>query len=469
MIVSLLMTIFAAPAVAENRVQVAQIPNGVDTCADFSVQVRTPGGTWQPVGCYAFRVDEVKDAKHNVRRVSVAKFAFQGAVEVAVTSQSEDIDSYKIRPQSYGISAKQDGRTLTFTLDRPRYLSVEINGKIFGNLHIFADSIIARPKVKRRDLIYFGPGVHYLGDGNDSLAIPSGKTVIIDDGAVVRGWLSVYKSHDVKIIGHGIVMPNHHEGIMVRYSDNVVVDGPLTTQIPVGSSRNVSISNAKAISWYGWGDGMNIFASEHINYRHVFCRTSDDCSTIYCTRKDYHGGCRDISVRDAVYWADVAHPIMIGLHSETDEQETIEDVTYSNIDILDQAENQIDYQGCIAINNGDDITVRNVLFDNIRIESLRRGMLLNFRVCYNRKYCRAPGRGIENITLRDISYNGTPPNMSIIAGYDDRRKIKNIRFENLTINGTRITDDMPGKPKWYKTADMANFFVGEHVENITFK
>jgi hypothetical protein len=26
---------------------------------------------------------------------------------------------------------------------------------------------------------------------------------------------------------------------------------------------------------------------------------------------------------------------------------------------------------------------------------------------------------------------------------------------------------MPGKPTWYKTADMARFFVGEHVENIS--
>jgi hypothetical protein len=28
---------------------------------------------------------------------------------------------------------------------------------------------------------------------------------------------------------------------------------------------------------------------------------------------------------------------------------------------------------------------------------------------------------------------------------------------------------MPGKPKWYKTADMANIFVGEHVEGIEFR
>ena len=41
-------------------------------------------------------------------------------------------------------------------------------------------------------------------------------------------------------------------------------------------------------------------------------------------------------------------------------------------------------------------------------------------------------------------------------------------FNNLVINGTLITDTMPGKPAWYKTADMASIFVGEHVSGITF-
>ena len=58
--------------------------------------------------------------------------------------------------------------------------------------------------------------------------------------------------------------------------------------------------------------------------------------------------------------------------------------------------------------------------------------------------------------------------MGIIAGYDQSRMVKNIHFENFSINGKVISDDMPGKPKWYKTADMANIYVNDHVENISF-
>lgn len=46
--------------------------------------------------------------------------------------------------------------------------------------------------------------------------------------------------------------------------------------------------------------------------------------------------------------------------------------------------------------------------------------------------------------------------------------MKNIRFENLSINGELIYDEMPDKPKWYKTADMACFYIGPHAKGITF-
>ena len=452
---------------AADRLVTAKAPLGIELKHDFEVKARTPNGEWKSIDTYAFKVDRVADAKHNVEITSVAKFEFDGKVEVQVKSIAQNIRSFKVRPDSYGIKAKQEGNTLTFSFDRPRYISVEINGNIYQNLQLFADNILEKPKVKKKkDLMYFGPGVHDFK--GDSIHIPSGKTVFIDNGAVIKGWLSTYGSRDVKILGHGIVMPGHHEGIMVRYSKNVLIDGPLTTQLPVGGSDSITVKNVKVMSWYGWGDGFNIFASDNIHQEHLFARTSDDCSTIYCTRKNYHGGCRNITIKDFVMWADVAHPIMIGLHSETPEDELIDNVLYDGIEILEHAENQIDYQGCIGINNGDNIMVKNVTFQNFNIDNIRRGMLFNIRVCYNKKYCSAPGRGIQNITLRNIAYRGSAPNMGIIAGYDQSRMVKNVRFENLTINGKLISDDMPGKPRWYKTADMANIYVNDHVEGLTF-
>ncbi|KAA6340752.1 hypothetical protein EZS27_011394, partial [termite gut metagenome] len=200
----------------------------------------------------------------------------------------------------------------------------------------------------------------------------------------------------------------------------------------------------------------------------VFCRNSDDCTTVYGTRKGFKGGCKNITMQNSTLWADVAHPIFIGIHGDVENPEILENLNYINIDILDQKEKQIDYQGCLAINAGDNNLIRKVRFENIRIEDFREGQLLNLRIFYNIKYCKAPGRGIEDILFKDISYSGNNAEISIITGYNEERKIKDIRFENLSINGQIISDNMPGKPGWYKAADIARFFVGEHVENIQF-
>ena len=139
-----------------------------------------------------------------------------------------------------------------------------------------------------------------------------------------------------------------------------------------------------------------------------------------------------------------------------------------NIDILDHKEKQLDYQGCMAINAGDNNLIRDVRFEDIRVENFREGQLLNLRIFYNKKYCAAPGRGIENVLFKDITYNGDRANLSIIEGYNEERTIRNIRFENLRINGQLITDTMPGKPRWYQTGDMARIYVGPHVEGVEF-
>ena len=57
-------------------------PQGVEMKQDFSVKVRLTGGEWKDVDTYAVKVDEVKNAKHNVRKASLAYFDFNGEVEV---------------------------------------------------------------------------------------------------------------------------------------------------------------------------------------------------------------------------------------------------------------------------------------------------------------------------------------------------------------------------------------------------
>lgn len=458
--------------------------DGVLTNNDFTINVREGNGAWLPVVSYPVKVDEVRNADHKTSVASMAYFDFDGRVEVEVISNGAPVETARVRPLSYNIKPMVSGDTLRFTLDRPRNISVEVNGDIFHNLHLFANPLDThRPtekeikkakKNKNSVLLYYGLGIHRLP--GDTLRVASGTTVYVDGGARVYGQFIADGVEDVHFYGRGEIHPEGRgEGIYIKRSRNVDAEGVIVTQIPVGQSDSVDIDNVKSISYYGWGDGMNVFASNNVHYNNVFCRNSDDCSTVYATRKGFVGGCDNILMENSTLWADVAHPIMIGLHGSAKElgvdapADTIRNVTYRNIDILDHQEAQIDYQGCFGISCGDNNIVRDIVFDNIRVEDFRQGQLVNIRIFFNKKYCAAPGGEVSDILFKDISYNGKNSEISIIAGYDDSRTVNNITFENLRINGKHIYDDMPGKPKWYKTGDFARIFIGEHVNNVIFK
>ncbi|MCD8043733.1 MAG: glycosyl hydrolase family 28 protein [Tannerellaceae bacterium] len=455
-------------ASAKNELQTWKAPAGAALNNDFTVRVRIPGKEFEETPSYLVKVDEVRGVKHHEENASMSYFNFAGEVEVSVTFNHGPVESARVRPLSLGIEPVINGNTLTFKLDRSCNVSVEVNDDIFHNLHLFANPIEEYiPTMDDRDLIYFGPGIHEIENGE--FKVPAGKTVYLAGGSILKGRLHIEGVENVKIFGRGMICHTVKQGIKISNSKNVLVEGVFATQCSTGGSEHVTIRNVKSISYYGWGDGMNVFASNNVLHDGVFCRNSDDCTTVYGTRLGYEGGCSNITMQNSVLWADVAHPIFIGIHGDTENPEILENLNYINIDILDHKEAQIDYQGCLAINAGDNNLIRDVRFENIRIENFRQGQLINLRIFYNEKYCKAPGRGIENVLFKDITYTGDNSEISMIAGYNEERKIKNIRFENLRINGLVITDDMPDKPKWYKTADMARFFIGEHVEGISFQ
>jgi len=429
----------------------------------------------------------------------MASFDFTGTVEVSITYTKGAIQSARVRPLSYGMTPLVKGNTIVFSLQQPRNLSVEVNGDIFHNLQLFANSIeTTRLDPNDPNVIYYGPGVHRVG----RVSIPSGKTVYLAGGSLVEGALLVSNAENIRILGRGILSQpggpvpsstarpsqarprgavppvggrgsSRRDAVLIEFSKNVEVDGiiivPTSYAVLVGQSQNVTIRNIKSFSAGGNNDGIDVFSSSDVVIDGVFMRNSDDNIAIYGHRWNYYGDIRHVTVRNSTLWADVAHPILVGTHGDSDHPDTLEDIKFLNIDILDQREPQLDYQGCMSLNAGDGNHIRNVRFENIRVEDFREGQLFNLRIFFNKKYNTSPGKGIEDVLFKDVTYNGTRANPSIVAGYDDSRVVRNIVFENLKINGRVISDDMPGKPGYYKTGDMAGIFVGDHVEGIVFR
>ncbi|MFA5046248.1 MAG: glycosyl hydrolase family 28 protein [Paludibacter sp.] len=432
---------------------------------DFTAKVRIPGGEWKDLYEYEVMVDA-----HKVQKSSMVTFDFEGTVEVAVISNCQKIKSVLIRPLSYNIPYKIKGDTITFLLSRPADISVEINGDIFHNLQIFTnDPVTNKPNPKDPNVVYLGPGLHKI----DTLFMQSGKSLYLAGGAVLEGKIVCNKVNNVRIFGRGILY-HGQRGIEITNSSNITVENlifinPTHYTIFGGQSTNLNIKKIRSFSAKGWADGIDLMSCSDVMIDSVFLRTSDDCIALYGHRWDYYGDSRNIIVQNSTLWADVAHPILIGTHGnpEPGKAGMLENMTFRNIDILNQDEQQIDYQGCMAINVSDENLARNIRFEDIRVEDFEMGQLFNLRVTYNKKYASAPGRGIKNIYFKDITYNGKNANISIIEGYSKDRSIDNIVFENLIINGKEISPRM-NKPGYMKYSDFAKIYEGLYVSGIQY-
>lgn len=464
-----------------HQVFVSSAPHGAPLKSDYDVYLQPRGSqTWIKVDTYMAKVNALdslnKLTGHSVSEISYCFFDFTGNVTVKVVTKNRKYRNARIRPDYRGtIANMMNDSTLQFLLFQPENLSIEFDGDIRHNLLLFTSSpgksvAEARKDARKqkRNFIYYKPGYYEV----DTIRCKSNTTYYLENGAYINGTFAMDHVENVSILGRGVARPiKGYEGAHIYRSKNVLIDGLIVNTCPIGESRDVTLSNVKSISHVQWGDGLNIFGGcTNIRYHRIFCRNSDDCHTVYATRKGFKGGVKNVTMTNAILWADVAHPIHIGLHSSGQHTDSIESLTYRNIDILGQAENQIEYQGCLAINCGDNNIVKNVTFDNIRIENIVNGSLFHLKVCYNDKYGLAPGGGISDIFFRCIRYYGLPaPRMSVITGYAPDRMIKNVSFEDIRLNGKRIADDMIDKPKWYHTTDYLPCYVGPYVDGLHFK
>ena len=471
---------FRVPGVKEgaklHQVFTYNAPQGAPLKHDYDVFVQPRGKEeWTKIDTYMAKVNAPQqDGTHKQSEISYCFFDFTGDVFVKVVCKNKKFSKARIRPDYRGTIAQvQNDSTVRFLLFQPENVSVEFDGDITNNLLVFTSKPgITMEKAKneakreKRNFVYYAPGLYT----EETISIPSNTTVYLAGGSYFTGTFAIEDAENVSILGRGVArLQRGYEGCHVYRSRNVLVDGLIVNTCPVGESDGVTLHDVRSISHPQWGDGLNVFASKNVLYDRVFCRNSDDCTTAYATRKGFSGSVSNVRMTNSTLWADVAHPIFIGLHGNHEAADSIVGLQYDNIDIICQAEPQVDYQGCLAINCGDNNLVKNVTFDNIRIEQIRQGCILQVKVGWNQKYCKAAGRGVENVLFRNIRYYGQQPNLSIITGYDEQHQVKNVTFEGLKINGKPVYDDMPGKPKWYATADFVPMFVGSHVENLRFK
>lgn len=455
----------------ENKLMISPVPQGVEQDERMKVWVRQPGGEWQALSLYAAWID-----MHDVRQCAVGIFDFTGTVEVRIRPPVSWIHSAVVRPLSLGIVPECDGRELHFTLNRPADMMIEVNGERFHCLHLFAGTPMAVPteacirlkggegristtpvqELKARlaampagRTIVFGPGLHMVEEY--IFPVPSDTHIHLEAGAVVVGAFVVENAQNVRIDGHGVILQRSFHrfsginGIRISHSRHVTIEGvtfinPPHYTVHLGGSEDVTIRGIRSFSCEGWSDGVDMMSCRRVHVDGCFLRTSDDCIAIYGRRWAYNGDTTDVLVENCTLWADVAHPTVIGTHGDYERDgNTIERITFRNLDVLEHHEYQPGYLGCMAINPGDKNTVRDVLYEDIRVEHIEHGKLIDVQVKFNPDYNPAPGKRIENITFRNVRCDCIPPVDSVIAGYDEQHRVCGVHLENVTAGGAAAT------------------------------
>ncbi|WP_261304196.1 discoidin domain-containing protein [Paenibacillus andongensis] len=449
---------FPATVQAATTLQTYPAPTGVALNNTFTVQVRANGGAWQNVDAYDVMV-QYNSASH----ASFAYFDTNGPVDVQVTYNGT-LTSAAVNPASKGITPAINGNTMTFTIPGPTKLSVEVNGDVAHNLHLFANPIDPNPPSPTDpNVIYVGPGYY-----NQDYRVPSGKTLYLAGGAVVHGAIYMDSTTNAKLMGRGVIDRPVARAISLDNATGAVVDGIIVKDygdgnnggcfMNIGNSSNISINNAKGFGTARWSDGIDVFTSTNVTINDTFIRSGDDSIAVYGPRPNgghvYNGDLQNVNVTGSILWPDKAHSINIGFHGDPTLPgggANLDSISFKDIDILtyDPADAGFSLPINIAVANGNMLT--NVYFENIRIQDSVVHKIVDISVGTGDMPGGVMGRGINNVYFKNVSYTGTNSTSSPISG------AQNVTFENLKVNGTTIT-----------SASAGNFSIGGNTSNIRF-
>ena len=394
---------------------------------------------------FKVKVNDKESFVYDNRVAAYTIFEISGEtnVEVEFFGKIYDVD---IRPKNLNIVPRVADGKVIFTLSKPCNLSVEINKNLKRPLFVFANPPEKDKPVKGDPRVHYFEGgkVHHTG----RITLKSNDIVYIESGAVVKGSLFLDSIQNVHIYGHGILdgacvyEKGQERMIEINRCENIMVEGILINDskhwtAPCNKSKNITYRNLKVVSGNDWDDGIDIVSSQHVLVDGCFIRTKDDCIAVkagvtYYTDFFNQLPTKDVQVINSVLWnAEWGNGLEIGFETRAD---TIQDIVFRNIDLI-HVEGP---EGTFTIHNGDRAVVRNVLYENIRVED-SRGILVDFKILDSR-YSKDKKKGqIKDITFRNISVDADIPIPSLFLGFNESHSIENVVFDNFKVNGRKIT------------------------------
>lgn len=417
---------------------------------DYEVEINTDG-YWRPLEVFGALTSasdfinanyiDTEGKSRFVMGFSMFTHDFETNVKVRVKRIGKPYTKVDVRPHAYGIKPKKiDSNTVEFTLTSPsQKVSVEFDDDRQSNFFLFPDLPTSRPE--GYEVIYYGPGNHYLGE----LTLSSNQALYLDKGAIIFADIRAKDAENISISGYGIICGSRQTHALnkrkrlfefvncrnVILKDVVVRDSPSWTTY-FSECDGVHVDNVKHMTWMINSDGFDFCNTRNVVMENCFLRNYDDNVSLKAFAKG--SDTYNITVKDCVMWADCAHNFLVG--PETPGRK-IYNVKFLDSIILESREDRDPWRGAMAVMISDEGTFEDVYIENIKVEDIRGGALMSFDYgVYNTR-----GLAAKNIHVKNITYNGPRVPKSIIKGRDENHQIDNISIENVVINGVKVNKD----------------------------
>ena len=480
-------------------------PSGAYVSEDFTVTVNgytvdlysTPNGT-----------AHIGQPPHELfESNSFGYFDFSGGPVTIKVTTSDALGVYRILPESYKIKSDSAGRTITFTVSEPKNLTFVFDGnyskgkvlQLFMNnkqtddprtingtkIVLLKTSMKSAPVTDQPVVFVAEPG--YYNFGKNIFMLKSNQSLYIAGGAVLDAFVAANKVSNVKIYGRGIIcqstaIGSNNDGIFFLDSENITIKDIIENKrvTPWSShmkrTTNVKVSNYRVVSPMSYSsDGLNFSNCKDVLVENSYFRTGDDCISLKGQPKvgmaQYFTGNpmdekpqENITIKNCQFWSNNNNAVVVGEESVTPYMKNIKIL---DCDVL-YCESVQDKMGAISIISMQGGLMTDILFENIRIGPCGYVILITYeKDIYGVNDYGKPtiGNGnIKNVTFKNITQTGRTAIGQFgnttdvrVRGWDETRNVENVVFDNVSINGKKLT------------SGSSNYRNDGFTKNITFK
>ena len=407
-------------------------PPGLKTSPDFTITADSEQVWVERIGSRQLTFDYSLYGTREMEDLNVANFSCSGPINIVIKA-NVNITSYKIRPKSRSIKATVNGSELTFTIDGPQKLYIEIND--LPHLAIFANPLEATPH-RRGDpgVIYYGPGEHNPG----RIDLVSNMTIYIAGGAILNADIYGMNIRNVNIEGRGIIQGK----IEITKASNLNISGVFIRNTTgwtntLTNCHNCSYRNVKVFSYEAIYsvDGINPVSCTNFTIDDCFIRCRDDCVAIKSGDPKLRVDSVFVTNCVMVGWA-CSDGVTIGYELNGG---PVENIYVKNCDILyARGDGRTQGHSAFSIVCDGPAMVQNINFEDIRVENDVEFKNLEFIVTDGTLYGTDPPGHIKGVKLKNIQWENIVKPF-VIKGYSPDNLVEDITFDGCIAGGKILT------------------------------